>query len=240
MRTVTLSGLLIGVVLIGCGADPVIDPGDGGDYEVQVKPADFVATIDNPWLPFRPGSRWTYAGREGDRKERIEVLVTDDTRKVMGITATVVREREWLDGRLVEDTFDWYAQDHDGNVWYLGEDTREFTEGGGVSTAGAWEAGVDEALPGIIMLADPRVGEAYRQEYLPGEAEDMAEVIRRGASVSVPFGSFDRVLVTKEWTPLEPSVVEQKYYDRGVGLILEETVRGGSARTELVDYSPAG
>jgi hypothetical protein len=240
VRTVTLSGLLIGLVLIGCGADPVIDPGDGGDYSVQVKPADFVATIDNPWLPFRPGSRWTYAGREGDRKERIEVLVTDDTRKVMGITATVVREREWLDGRLVEDTFDWYAQDHDGNVWYLGEDTREFTEGGGVSTAGAWEAGVDGGLPGIIMLADPRIGEAYRQEYLPGEAEDMAEVIRRGASVSVPFGSFDRVLVTKEWTPLEPSVVEQKYYDRGVGLLLEETVRGGSARIELVHYSPAG
>ncbi len=240
MRKVTLSGLLIGLVLTGCGAEPVIDPGDGGDYEVQVKPADFVATIDNPWLPFRPGSRWTYAGREGDRKERIEVLVTDDTREVMGITATVVREREWLDGRLVEDTFDWYAQDHDGNVWYLGEDTREFTKGGGVSTAGAWEAGVDGGLPGIIMLADPRVGEAYRQEYLPDEAEDMAEVIRRGASVSVPFGSFERVLVTKEWTPLEPSVVEQKYYDRGVGLILEETVRGGSARTELIDYSPAG
>jgi hypothetical protein len=236
---VTVAVIVATLALAGCGSDPVIDPGDGGDYSVGVEPAEFVAAIDNPRLPFTPGSRWTYGGREGNSYERIEVVVTDDTRDVMGIRATVVREREWLDGRLVEETFDWYAQDRDGNVWYLGEDTRAFKEGDVVSTAGAWEAGVDGALPGIIMRADPRIGDAYRQEFYPGEAEDMAEVIDRGASETVPFASFDRLLVTKEWTPLEPNVVEQKYYERGVGLVMEETVRGGSARTELVRYDAA-
>lgn len=239
MRRVTSAVLVVALGLVGCGsAEAVIDPGDGGEYSVSLDPATFAPTIDNPWLPLVPGSRWVYEARFGDNVERIEIVVTEETRVVMGITATVVRESEIYNGNLVEDTFDWFAQDADGNVWYLGEDTKAYKDGEVVSTAGAWEAGVDGALPGIIMEADPTVGDAYRQEYLPGHAEDMGEVARTGESVSVPYGSFDGVLVTKEWTPLEPGIVEEKSYARGIGLLLEQTVEGGSGRTELISYEP--
>lgn len=239
MRRGVLLVLVVALGLVGCGpTEAVIDPGDGGEYSVSLDPATFAPTIDNPWLPFVPGSRWVYEARFGDNVERIEIVVTEETREVMGITATVVRETESLNGEVVEDTFDWFAQDGEGNVWYLGEDTAEYRDGEVVSTAGAWEAGVDGALPGIIMEAAPTVGDAYRQEYLRGHAEDMGEVIRTGDTVSVPFGSYHGVLVTKEWTPLEPGVVEEKFYARGVGLLLEQTVEGGSARTELISYEP--
>jgi hypothetical protein len=227
--------LAAGLALAGCGGgEPVIDPGDGGNYSVRLDPADFVATIDNPWLPFIRGSRWAYQAGGGERNE---VVVTDQTRTVMGIRATVVRDTETRNGALVEDTFDWYAQDRSGNVWYLGEATRA-VRNGELSPAGSWEAGVDGALPGIIMKADPRVGDAYRQEFYRGQAEDMGKVVRTGASESVPFRSLEGLLVTQDWTPLEPEVVEEKFYARGIGLVLETTVRGGSDRNELVSYQP--
>jgi hypothetical protein len=227
--------LVVSLALAGCGAgEPVIDPGDGGNYLVRLDPADFVATIDNPWLPFTPGSRWLYQAGGGARNE---VVVTDQTRTVMGIRATVVRDTETRNGALVEDTFDWYAQDRSGNVWYLGEATRA-VRNGELSPAGSWEAGLDGALPGIIMKADPRVGDAYRQEYHPGKAEDMGKLVGVGASKTAPFRSMDGLLVTQDWTPLEPEVVEEKYYASGVGLVLETTVRGGSGRNELVSYQP--
>jgi hypothetical protein len=227
--------LVVSLALAGCRAgEPVIDPGDGGNYSVRLNPADFVATIDNPWLPFTPGSRWAYNAGGGERNE---VVVTNQTRTVMGITATVVRDTETRDGAVVEDTFDWYAQDRSGNVWYLGEATRAARDGE-LSSAGSWEAGVNGAMPGIIMKADPRVGDAYRQEFYRGHAEDMGKVVRTGASESVPFGSLDGLLVTQDWTPLEPGVVEEKFYAKGIGLVLETTVRGGSDRNELVSYQP--
>jgi hypothetical protein len=232
----TLAVLALALALTGCrgAGEPVIDPGDGGRYSVRLDPADFVARIDNPWLPLRRGSRWLYQAGGGARNE---VVVTDRTRVVMGITATVVRDTETRDGALVEATDDWFAQDRSGNVWYLGEATLSFRDGQ-PSPAGSWEAGVDGALPGIVMKADPRVGDAYRQEYYPGEAEDMGKVVRAGASETVPFRSLDGLLVTQDWTPLEPEVVEEKYYARGIGLVLETTVRGGSGRNELVSYRP--
>lgn len=231
---------VLAVAACGDGGEAVIDPGDDGDYSVVLDAADFVATIDNPWLPFTPGSRWVFEAREDGELERIEVVVTDQTRQILGITATVVRDTVTVDGELIEDTYDWFAQDAAGNVWYLGEDSREFEDGELVSTAGSWEAGVDGALPGIIMPADPHVGAAYRQEFYAGEAEDMAEVIRVGASETVPFGSFDGLLVIEEWNPLEPDVVEEKYYAAGVGLVLEVKVRGGAGRAELIEHQPAG
>jgi hypothetical protein len=170
--------------------------------------------------------------------ERIEVVVLEETREVMGVQATVVRDTVTVDGELVEDTYDWYAQDVDGNVWYMGEETAEYENGEVVSTAGAWEAGVDGALPGIVMLSDPTEGDAYRQEYYPGEAEDMAEVIGVGASEEVAVGAFDDLVVIEEWTPLEPDVIEEKSYGPGVGVVLEVVVEGGSGRIELVSYTP--
>src|SRR4029453_50499 len=136
--------------------------------------------------------------------------------------------------------FDWFAQDTQGNVWYLGEDSKEYERGKVVSTAGSWEAGVDNALPGIVMRAVPDMGDAYRQEYLRDEAEDLAEVVRLGARAKVAFGRFDNLLVTKEWTPLEPRTVEKKYYAAEVGLVLERTVRDGKGRAELVEYTRGG
>ena len=238
MAPVTL--LLVLIFLAGCAgatADP-IDPGDGGDYSVTVDPADFVPEIDNDRLPLSPGSKWVYESTGGEELERIEVVVTDEQRIVMGVSTTVVRDTVTVDGELVEDTYDWYAQDDEGNVWYFGEETAEYEDGEIVSTAGAWEAGVDGALPGIAMQASPTVGDSYRQEYYPGEAEDMAEVVQTGVSGEVAFGAFDDLIVIEEWTPLEPDVVEEKSYAPGVGVVLETTVQGGSGRIELISFTP--
>jgi hypothetical protein len=226
--------MLIVVVVAACGgsAEPVIDPGDGGDYTFDLTPADFVAGIDNPYLPFVPGSRWVYEG-EG---EQIVVEVLAETRVVMGITATVVRDTVSEDGELIEDTYDWFAQDVSGNVWYLGEETVEYQDGAPVSTAGSWEAGVDGALPGIVMPANPQVGHSYRQEYYAGEAEDMAEVSRIDQTTMIAMGAYSSVIVITEWTPLDPSVVEEKFYAPGVGMIQEVKVRGGSGSAELVEF----
>jgi hypothetical protein len=207
-------------------------------YAPQIDPAEFTTEIDNPYLPFRPGTRWVYEGTgdEGEA-ERIVVEVTSETRQVMGVECVVVRDTVTVDGELAEDTFDWYAQDADGNVWYFGEETSEYEDGEVVSTEGAWEAGVDGAQPGIVMEADPQPGDVYRQEYYEGEAEDMGEVLRLGEQVDVAFGSFDDVLVTRDWTPLEPDVAENKYYAQDIGMILEEKVEGGSGRAELVELT---
>jgi hypothetical protein len=180
--------------------------------------------------------RWVYESETEDGLERIVVEVTDDTRVVMGVETVVVRDTVTLDGEVIEDTYDWFAQDDDGNVWYFGEDTTAF-EDGEESTEGSWEAGVDGAHPGIVMFADPEPGDPYYQEFYEGEAEDMGQVLETGKHVSVPAGEFDDVVVTKDWTPLEPDVVENKYYAPGVGVVLEIHVEGGDERVELVEFS---
>ena len=221
-------------------AEPVIDPGDGGTYAPELDPADFVDVVDNPYLPLIPGTTWVYEGEDDGEAERVEVEVLDETREIQGITATVVRDTVYVDGELAEDTYDWYAQDTDGNVWYLGEDSHEYEDGEAVNAEGSWEYGKDGALPGIVMLAHPEVGDAYRQEYYVGEAEDMGEVLEVGVTVEIGLGSYEDVLVTQDWNPLEPDVVEQKSYARGVGLILEEKVEGGDGTIELIERIPAG
>jgi len=202
-------------------------------YEQQLSAADFVDVIDNPYLPWTPGTTLTYEGGG----ERVEITVTDETRTILGITATVVHDQVLTDGAVTEDTYDWYAQDRWGNVWYLGEDTKEFENGEVVSTEGSWEAGVDGAQPGNAMLADPQVGDTYRQEFYEGEAEDLAKVFELGQSVEAPAGSYDDVLVTEEWTPLDPGIVEHKFYARGVGVVREEQVESGNAVLELIKTS---
>jgi hypothetical protein len=220
-------------------AAPVIDPGDGGDYQPALDPAQVVPVIDNPYLPFTPGSRWVYEGTDDGEEEHIEVVVTDQRRRVMGIDAVVVRDIVSTGGEVIEDTYDWYVQDTTGNVWYLGEETAEYEDGEVVSTEGSWEAGVDGALPGIVMQAQPEVGQAYRQEFYEGEAEDLAEVARLGEQETVAGTAYDQVVVIEEWNPLEPEVVEEKFYAPGVGTILEVKTAGGEGRVELVEYTPA-
>jgi hypothetical protein len=215
----------------------VLVDNNNGEYTPAIDPANFVSTIDHPYMNLTPGKVWVYEGKSEDGEtERIEIEVTQDTKPVMGVTTTVVREREWVNGELVEDTFDWFAQDKDGNVWYFGEDSKEIANGEVVSTKGSWEAGVNGAMPGIIMKANPEVGDAYRQEFLKGEAEDMGQVLGVSDSVSIGFGSYQNCLKIKDWTPLEPDVVEHKFYSKEVGnLILEEKVAGESGRVELIE-----
>ncbi len=211
------------------------DASDDKAYAPIIDAANFVQGVDNPYFPLVPGTAWVYEGETEDGLERIEVKMLDETREVMGITCVIVQDTVWLDGEMIEDTFDWYAQDQEGNVWYMGEDTHEYENGVAINANGSWEAGVDGALPGIVMQAEPEVGEVYRQEYYAGEAEDMAEVISLTESVSIAYGAYENVLVTKEWTPLEPGKAENKYYAAGVGLILEEVVEDGEGRIELIE-----
>jgi hypothetical protein len=212
-----------------------------GSEAVELDPKDFLARIDHPFWPMSPGSRWTYreVGPTGSI-QTVEVSVTDETRTILGIEATVVHDVVSRDGEPIEDTKDWYAQDRWGNVWYLGEDTREFENGEIISTAGSWEAGVDGAQAGVILPGSPSAGMAYRQEYYEGRAEDAAEIVSLEEKAAVPFGRFGHLLMTRDYTPLQPNVIEHKFYAQGVGPILSVTVSGGAGREELVDYSPGG
>jgi hypothetical protein len=206
------------------------------DEPYELDPANFVDTIDNPYWPMTPGSRWVY--RETDDEgtvQRVVVTVTPQKKTIEGIEATVVHDVVREDGEVVEDTFDWYAQDKWGNVWYLGEATKAF-EGDKVSTEGSWEAGVDGALAGVVVAANPKPGLAYRQEYYKGEAEDEAVVLSVDERAEVPQGSYEGVLKTKDLNPLKPDLVENKFYAKGVGPVLAVTVSGGSDREELLSF----
>ncbi len=206
-----------------------------------IDPADFVSEIDNPFFPLERGTTFFYGGEKEGVAARDVVEVTRDTKQILGVTCTVVRDQAYEAGVLVEDTFDWYAQDVRGNVWYFGEDTKELDPAGNViSTEGTWQAGVNGAQPGIVMEAEPRVGDHYRQEFARNVAEDTAEVISLDGSAYVPWGCFSGLLVTKETTRLEPGVVEQKYYALDVGFILGVMTKGGDERTELVRITGPG
>lgn len=206
-----------------------------GDEPVELDPADFVDHIDNPYWPMAPGTRWVYResdGRGGEQKVVVTVKVR--TRRILGIDATVVRDVVTEQGEPIEDTFDWFAQDACGNVWYLGERSKEYENGKVVSTEGSWEAGIDGAQAGVVMPAEPAAGLSYRQEHYAGHAEDAAQVLSLEERAQVPVESFRDVLLTKDFTPLEPRVLEYKLYARGVGPVLVLGVSGGSAREELV------
>jgi hypothetical protein len=198
---------------------------------------DFVAGIDNPYLPLTPGTVFHYRSETPDGVETNDVAVTRLSKQILGVQVTVVHDQVFVDGELAEDTFDWFAQDAEGNVWYFGEDSKEIEDGQVVSTEGSWEAGVGDNEPGIIMLAHPKVGLAYHQEIAPDIAEDMARVLSLKASPEVPYGSFDNCVGTMEWTPLEPGFREHKSYCPGVGLVLEDQPKGGHIRNELVSIT---
>jgi hypothetical protein len=203
---------------------------EGERYVQTIDPGMFIEGVDNPFFPMVVGSTFVF---DGD--EHVEVKVLPETKEILGVRATVVSDKVLVDGELVEDTRDWYAQDRQGNVWYFGERTAEYKNGEVTSTAGSWEAGVDGAQPGIVMLADPQAGDRYRQEFYAGEAEDLAEVTAVTGTVSSKAGSWSGpdVLVTEEWTPLEPDVRERKTYARGVGVVEIQTIKGGHGLTKL-------
>ena len=204
-------------------------------------PSRFAKAIRNPYFPLQPGFTFVYRGAENGKKELDRMHVTRRTRVIAGITATVVSDNVYEPpGKLIEKTFDYYAQDDRGNVWYLGEDTKELLAGGKVDRSGSWLAGRNGGKPGLIMEADPRVPDAYRQECLSGEAEDVAWVVGRGGSERVPVGRFHDVVRTLEFSPLEPAVVERKVYARGVGVIFEQQLSGGHETLKLVRVTGRG
>jgi hypothetical protein len=246
--TAGVAAMLIGTSVAACGANGSSSgssssagataalPQDGKPFPLD--PATLTTEIDNPYWPMKVGSRWVF--RETDAEgsvSRVVVTVLDKTKTIMGAQARVVHDQVTQDGEIAEDTYDWYAQDAAGNLWYLGEDTTEYENGKVKTKEGSWEAGVDGALPGIIMPADPQVGMAYREEYYKGHAEDEAAIIGTDAFAVVPAGRFEPGIQTRNTSGIEPDVVEEKVYAKGVGVVLEITVSGGSDRAELLTYT---
>ncbi|MDX1394319.1 MAG: hypothetical protein R3195_08010 [Gemmatimonadota bacterium] len=227
---ITAAAAVLGALTVGgCNGDDPVAP---QDYDPDI-PTEWAPAVTNPFFPLAPGSHRVYESDDG-----VEVIVIDvlaAPRDVNGVSATVVRDQVFEDGELIEDTFDWFAQDVAGNVWYLGEDSREIEDGQVVSTAGSWEWGVDGALPGIYMWADPggHIGEEYRQEYAAGVAEDWGEVLAVDVDVSVPAGDFSGCVQTEDWNALDSGPRENKFYCSGIGPALE--LEPGGTRVELVE-----
>ena len=199
-------------------------------------PSSFTARVDNPWFPLLRGTRWVYTGVKDGKRTRDVVTVTSRTRTIEGVPCVAVRDRLYMSGRLEERTTDWYSQDSHRNVWYFGENTAELDAHGHVtSTEGTWRAGVAGAKPGLYIPGRPRLGQTALQEFLKGHAEDHFEIIGLFDTVA-PRGKAN-TLLTKEWTPLEPDVVDHKMYVRGIGTVLEQSQRGANERNELVQVT---
>ncbi len=228
------------LILAGCGSSeqnasslaPV-----HGNYSPHIAVGNFVAAVDNPLWPLKPGSAYHYRGVRGTTPQTDDEIVLQRQKRILGIAATIVRDTVSEHGRPVERTLDYYSQDKQGNVWYLGEDSFELRGGRFVRASDSWLSGVNGAKPGIIMPAHPQPGDRYRQEYYPpGEALDEAHVLGRRGPVTVPYGTFKRALITSEFSPLEPQT-EEKYYIPGVGEILERVVKGHREEFRLVSFT---
>jgi hypothetical protein len=220
----------VGLAIAAHNPAPVTKP-----YNPDIDPADFGGPIDNPYLPLTPGTVFTYrgVGDDGKTRELNIVRVTRHQKRIMGIEATVVLDKVWAGGKPEERTFDWYAQDGRGNVWYLGEDSYDFEHGRWVRNDGSWTAGVGNGKPGVIMLAHPRRGDRYRQEYSPGHAVDQAKVLGPGGPVDTPFRDFSRTLLIREYSNIDKQY-EKKWYARGVGVIQEDAITQSKEHSELV------
>jgi hypothetical protein len=226
--------VVAGVLGVGAMGSGVASAGAGPD------PADFTSPVPNAYFPIEPGTVSIYRGREGKDRLSERLTITDKTKVIQGITTTVVSDVVNANGLLAEKTTDWYANDNDGNVWYFGEATATYDEHGNViNTEGSWQAGVDGAIAGTIMPADPMPTDAYRQEFYQGHAEDQAWIVQKGAKVDVAYGKLDRALLSFEWTRLEPGVVSEKFYAPGLGIVREGDVAGGNEFFELVDVRKA-
>jgi hypothetical protein len=252
LLTLSLPVLLV----LGCNSDSSTQPSTlGGDGQTSTStaqgnapapdllageaklprfdPASFVTGVDNPLFPLPLGRRLVSRGIEDGEPETVITDITRLHKTILGVPVIVVLDRVYQSGALKEKTFDWYAQDVHGNVWYFGEDTKEFENGKVVSTAGSFEAGKNGASAGLIMPVHLKEGRVTPQEFAPGVAEDKARVVDLAATVTVPFGTFHHCLKTEEFTPLEPDVLENKFYCPGYGVVREHDVRGGTANTAL-------
>src|SRR5262245_4186977 len=235
--------LLVGITAVVMPSSAAAAPecplprfGPGHDYHPRIVPANFSPHVTNPWFPLRPGTTLVYTGTKDGKRALNLVMTTSRTRVVDGVRTRVVEDRLYLNNVLEERTSDYYAQDRCGNVWYFGEDTAELdSHGRVVSTEGSFHAGVDGAQPGVFMQAHPQVGRKFRQEWFPGQAEDVFWVLDKAATVTVPYGRFHHALRTAENTRLEPEVLDNKYYVRGIGEVAELSVRGPRETLRLVE-----
>jgi hypothetical protein len=203
-------------------------------YNPTISPSDFTnsTTLNNPYFQYQPGKKYIYEGQTADGFEHTEDMLLAGTKQIMGINCVIISDKVWLDGKLHEETLDWYAQDNSGNVWYFGEAVNTYNPDGSLKDhEGSWEAGVDGAKPGYAMLANPKIGDRYRQEYYFNVAEDVAEVVGLGLSVTIPPGTFQNCIKTKETSDLEPDVLGFKFYAPGIGQVREEE---GSSVVKLI------
>jgi hypothetical protein len=197
-------------------------------------PGDFVGEVNNPYFPLKPGTTLNYRGKLHGKSATDVFSITNRTKVILGVTTTVVVDRVFIKGELVEDTEDWFAQDSEGNVWYLGEDTRELENGQVVSTEGSWQAGVHNARAGIFMPAEPKVGQVFKQEDAKNVAEDCFKIVDLNASVKTPFVSSNKALKTEEFSLIEPGLLDIKHYVRGIGLVRDQ---GADDFLELVSVT---
>ena len=222
-RTITILSAAIGLMLTTSarGAE---------GYAPMVDPSDFSTDITNPWFKMPVGKKIYYEAKTGDGLETTRIEITGRTRILMGVETTEYWDRVYLDGELIEETHDWIAQNRNGDVWYFGEDVDNYEDGQLKDHHGSWLAGENGALPGIWMKANPQIGDTYREEYLKGEAEDMAKVVSLSETVESTLGTFKNCIKTENWTPLEPDVLEAKFYCKEVGSTArEENVTDGES-----------
>ena len=232
-RSIAVAAAVLALSACGGKSTPLPE----GTKAVKLDPSKFTTQIDNPYWSMKPGDHWVYRELEDGELQRVDVTVTDQTKVLGGVAARVVHDEVTRHGLVVEDTRDWYAQDSEGNVWYLGEYTKEYENGKVKTTEGSWAYGVDGAQAGVVVPADPKQGLSYREEYYAGHAEDAAEVLNTTSQVQVPYGRFKDAVLTRNFSSLEPTVEEMKLYAKGVGPVMELLVSGGSGRTELLSYT---
>ena len=237
------AGMALATAWVPAGAAPpakaekTIKSGAGPGWPKTLHPSDFVGRVDNPWFPLKPGSRWFYRGVEGKTHEGNRVHVKHRRKTILGVQTTIVHDVVLKHGKPREVTDDWYAQDRRGNVWYFGENTKELDRHGHViSREGSFQAGKNGARPGVLFPGHPKRGQTARQEYFKGHAEDHFKILDVSARVKSPYVSSRHAVRTKEWTPLEPGIVENKYYVRGVGPVKAKTVKGPRERSMLVHF----
>ena len=234
MRVMQISSFSLLALIVASGVGCEAMGLKKAEYNPKINPADFQAKVDNPYYPLVPGTVLKYSEKtEGETLENI-ITVTSDTKMIMGVKCVVVHDVVMANGKVKEDTNDWLAQHKDGTVWYFGEDTKEFKAGGKVSTEGSWEGGVKGAQPGILMPANPKPGEPYRQEYGRGVAEDMGQVVELRMAVTVPYGTFEDCVKTKDWSMLEAGH-EFKWYAKGIGFVRSES--SSKEVSELVSFT---
>jgi hypothetical protein len=217
------------LMLTNCKKETVRQIDSSYKPDVSISKFTSSTTITNPYYPITAGKKYIYEGTTPDGLERIEEQRLTTTKIILGITCIVVEFKAFLNGTLIEKAIDWYAQDNTGNLWYFGEAVDNYNTNGTLRDhAGSWEAGVDGAQPGTIMPANPQTGMAYREEYYFNHAEDRAEILATGQTVIIPLGTYTNCIKTRNWTELEPSLNENKYFAPGIGLVKEVDIKDGS------------